>query len=407
MNNGLLSISLAVLLCFAAQAGQDPNQVPDFLGIVDAAGLKKLENKPTHVVLYDKDKTIDGQLVSITTMQKDGSSLRLLEIAEGRRKKRYKPTEIKTLYIDRQEYLLRIHVPTQSLYLIDKPQMLVVAKQYLNSRRAQLAPVQPPRDYKERTAISLKFAQDAAGTVGEPALAKELANVILVTDMPEAQVEPFGSAIDRVVEQLNQMFSVASMELLGPGKPVLAVFVDRTRMNTFETEVMKANPIEYQNAILHDHRDRTVISIEDSRSGQHLVWQAAWGLASEHIRFAHSNIDVAPWLQSGMQQRCADIILPRINVLRTDMQKAKMVLFQTRSLNGLLVADEVAESSTVICKFLVGYLQNLSEPGFQQLFEQVKLGLTFDDALQRTFGMTEQDWIAGFGQSLGLPGIQP
>ncbi len=407
MNIRLHSTFLTLLLCCSAQAGQDTNQVPDFLGIVDAAGLKKLENKPTHVVLFDKDKTIDGQLVSITTMQKDGSSLRLLEIAEGRRKKRYKPTDIKTLYIDRQEYLLRLHVPTQSLYLVDKQQMLVVAKQYLNSRRAQLAPVQPPQDFKERTASSLTFAQDATKTLGEPVIARELANVILITDMPEAQVEPFGTAIDRVVEQLNQMFGVASMELLGPGKPVLAAFVDRTRMNTFETEVMQANPIEYQNAILHDHRDRTVISIEDSRSGQHLVWQAAWGLASEHIRFTHSNIAVASWLLNGMQQRCADTILPRVNVLRTDMQKAKMVLFQTRSLSGLLVADEVAESSTVICKLLVGYLQNLSEPGFQQVFEQVKLGLTFDYALQRTFSMSEQDWITGFGQSLGLPAIQP
>lgn len=406
----ILSTLLLAALTAAPALSQTPDE-PNFDGLVAASSFESLTGKPCEVTLVQKggkSSKLKGNLTDITPGKRGSSDIRLIEVSEGRRKRRVKSEEIQSLWINRRAYLLRYFVPEDQRFLVDKLQMMQAATQRLAKEKAKPMPLERPSNFETMNVASRKYLEAAKDTLAaEQVHVEESPEVLLLTDLPEAQSRGLLAAIGTYTESLNTYFAIEDINLLGPGKPVLAVFLDRQLLVKFETDVIQSNELTESKTQIHDFRNRTIIVVQDERSLKHLTWQTAWGLSGLYVRFAYSDLKPPYWLGAGVQQRAADLLVPNINNQRADLAKTRMLFARQATLAGALDSDELPADQLVLCSSLVGFLQNVSPEGFNQFFEQVKLGLTVDEALLQTYGKNTEDLVLGFGQTIGVPGLRP
>ncbi len=394
----------AILLGVATTATA---QQPNFSGLVDPSGWAQLSGKPVTINLKGKEDALTGTMGGFTPAARGSAAIKLLEISEGRRKRRVKPADIESLVIGGNPYQFMVFVPNRGLYLVNQKLRLSIATQQLASQRGKLAPQTQPNNYTTFTNQSLRFAKDAAATLGKNLSVIESENFILLTDLPESSVDSYRQAVEKIIQKLNERFDVASLGTVGPGKPIVAAFVNREYLVQFATESMDHNGVLQGHAVFADMRDRFICAAEGSRSPQHLLWETTWGLTAHYVSHAHSDHSVPAWLRIGMQSFVADQVFPRISNVRMDLQQTKMILFQIRSLEGLFDADTIQLERQVICKQLVSSLVKASSQGFEQVFTDMKYGIPFEDALQRTYGMDTATFVTSFGGSMGLPQLTP
>lgn len=353
-----------------------------------------------------KGPTVDGKLIAILPSKRGLADVSFFEVESSGRTKKIRADQIASLKIGGNPMMVRPNPVSKLNQLID----LNLADGAVDARLKKIGkarrPVMTDEEFATLTRKSLEFAKDAVKKLEGGLYVVEGEEVILITDFPQQQSKGLLRTVDQMIPTLKSVFGVGLKSNALPGKPVVCAFGVRQNLASFQTEIAKYTSYGDIKAFFQMIDGNIVISAEDGRSPQHMLWQAAWGLSGAFSTFCYTDAELPLWVKVGVQQHCGDLLVRGI----TDHgHELKIVQGELRggALNGIMFAENLPGERQLICKLLVAHLYKVNSAAFGQMLELLKQGRNTDEVLKQCYGINQQVLASSFGKAISIPELTP
>lgn len=353
-----------------------------------------------------KGAAIEGKLNELVPSRKGLEDLQFLEVEKSGKTRKIRVDQVASLTIGGKEMLLRPNPLTKSFNLID----VAVANAAIDSRLQKLGksrriPISE-NEFDSMTKKNLAFANKSVEKLGGSLYVMEGSEAILITDYPQQQSKAIARAIDQMFPSLNTLFGVGKDIHVLPGKPVVGAFGRRENLAKFQSEIVKHDSYGTIRAFFQMVDEHVVISAEDDRSTQHMIWQAAWGLSGAYSTFCYTNAELPRWMQVGLQQHCSDVLVKGFTDHAYELKEVATEL-KGGSLNGILNAENLPGQRQLVCKLITAHLYQTNAVAFGQMLQMLKQGRTTDEVLKLCYGINQQSLASSFGKTISIPGLTP
>jgi hypothetical protein len=208
-------------------------------------------------------------------------------------------------------------------------------------------------------------------------------------------------------EKLAGMFGCAPGENVWRGKAVIVAFVNEADFLEFESAFMKKQDATAVRGRCHSSSNgRVIVAIYrgDSPSlfAKVLVHETAHG----YVHRYKSNKRIPKWLNEGVADWIAGVVVPESSSVRDRQRSAALRLRTAQTLGGqFFEAKRLQSWQYGIGSSMVDLLIRGNNDAFRVFFDGIKEGLTWQDSLQRAYGATPDDLVTLYGRSIGIPNL--
>ncbi|QDT44852.1 hypothetical protein Pan241w_49680 [Gimesia alba] len=232
---------------------------------------------------------------------------------------------------------------------------------------------------------------------------------LFYTDMPAKQVAPYLIQLDKMNELLGQSFGFKPGHNIWRGKAVIVAFMGKPAFLEFEQQFY--NRTETGNAIglCHSHGNGKVIvscyrGNDPNFFGAVLVHETAHG----YIHRYKSTVPIPTWINEGIADWIAMLIVPSSKEVRFRQTEAATRLRQTQTFGGQFFnSDRLDGWQYGSASAIIQLMLKASPEQFKLFFNGIKEGLTWQDSLQRAYGLSVEQLSQAYGQSIGIPLLTP
>lgn len=232
---------------------------------------------------------------------------------------------------------------------------------------------------------------------------------LFYTDMPANQVAPYLVQLDKMNELLGQSFGFKPGHNIWRGKAVVVAFLARPAFLEFEEQFY--NRTETGNAIglCHSHGDGKVIvscyrGNDPHFFGAVLVHETAHG----YIHRYKSTVNIPTWINEGIADWIAMMVVPSSKEVRFRQTEAAARLKQVQTFGGQFFNNERLDSWQYgSASAIIQLMLKASPEQFKLFFNGIKEGLTWQDSLQRAYGLTVDQLSQAYGRTIGIPALTP
>ncbi|MEX2285883.1 MAG: hypothetical protein WD648_02265, partial [Planctomycetaceae bacterium] len=185
-------------------------------------------------------------------------------------------------------------------------------------------------------------------------------------------------------------------------------FVEEDAFVEFETEFMGSPPNDKVHGRMHSRDDGTVIislqrGPDPAAFAKVLVHETAHG-----YMFRYKSDRMIPrWLNEGIADWIAGVIVTASNIVRQRQVQAAERLRSTHSLERLFDSDSPEYWQYGVASSMVDLMIRHDKEAFRLFFDGIKEGLTWEDSLERAYAATPEDLIALYGNEIGVPDLMP
>ncbi len=158
---------------------------------------------------------------------------------------------------------------------------------------------------------------------------------------------------------MNTIFGFSEQDYVLPSKLIIAAFRGRENLGAFQSEVVGNKSYGTIRAFFHIVENHPIVTVEDDRSPLHMLWQAGWGMSQAYSQYAYSDVQMPNWVRVGLNQHCADVLVPRITDHPGELREVQAEL-KSGLMNGLMEAENLPLNRQLVCKLLIAHLYQLS-----------------------------------------------
>jgi len=394
-----LAMTLA-LVSFCSCAQGQFKQDFSFDGMVD--NDLAIAGQPAVIHLMNGAIVDNVEILSLSKDRRSGG-VRVVQYKDGSRKVSKKSPDVYRMMIGGRPYQFRFHGPTKSYFLIDSQQALRQAADRLAANGSKLRA--PVLEEESATAIvaQKRFLADAIGKIGAPNLVQfESEFCLLLTDFPEPNAHKIAGYVDQVCRHLNGLFGMPLKTNIWYGKVIVAAFSQQPLYGAFQSKVMGNdnygnNTIDYKTK-----RDKFVVAVRNEDASAVLARRLVWAIGGGYIVRYRSNTRIPDWLHVGMREHVTEQLFPKAGEIQKEFKSVRKHLQKAGSLRGTLSADVIQRDRRQLTGVLVAFLVAQNPHAFGQFFEDVKLGVPWEDAIQTNYGATSSQFVASFGREMGI-----
>lgn len=343
---------------------------------------------------------------------RDKSQIKSMEVKaeNARRGKRLFATRLVEMTVDDKAYRFQYLPSLKAATIEDQSKKNAAIKDKLRSSNEQFWEEIPEEEqlkhveeYKEFltkvgehfTTLNMKFY--------------ETKYFLFYTDMPAKQVAPYLIQLDKMNELLGQSFGFKPGHNIWRGKAVIVAFMGKPAFLEFEQQFY--NRTETGNAIglCHSHGNgKVVVSCyrgnDPNFFGAVLVHETAHG----YIHRYKSTVPIPTWINEGIADWIAMIIVPSSKEVRFRQTEAAARLRQMKTFGGQFFnSDRLDGWQYGSASAIIQLMLKASPEQFKLFFNGIKEGLTWQDSLQRAYGLTVEQLSQAYGQSIGIPLLTP
>lgn len=232
---------------------------------------------------------------------------------------------------------------------------------------------------------------------------------LFYTDMPANQVAPYLVKLDKMNELLGQSFGFKPGHNIWRGKAVVVAFLAKPAFLEFEQEFYQRAETGNAIGLCHSHGNGKVIvscyrGNDPNFFGAVLVHETAHG----YIHRYKSTVPIPTWINEGIADWIAMMVVPSSKEVRFRQNEAATRLRQTHTFGGQFFNSERLDgwqygSASAIIQLML----KASPEQFKLFFNGIKEGLTWQDSLQRAYGLTVEQLCQAYGQTIGIPRLTP
>jgi hypothetical protein len=240
----------------------------------------------------------------------------------------------------------------------------------------------------------------------------ETRNFLFLTDLPPLWANLYASYLDDMHIQLCRAFAVRDRDRvwLGGKVPVIA-FARGEYFSAFEQEFFNSR-VDPRSAQGLAHQESTGQVVVSCHAGNDPYYFAAVLVHETTHGFVHryKSAQIVPnWLNEGMAEWVAMNVVLKDQGVKSKVKAAMLTMRQTGTLGGdFFTADHIAAGQYGMATALVDYLLRTNPKGFRAMFDNIKLGDSWETALKKSYRMTPAQLTQQFGIAVvGVPNLTP
>jgi len=317
----------------------------------------------------------------------------------------------------------------------------VYGQRAADESKSTTAAAAPARPKSIRTWPELTDAQQEAALTKQRAFLDELKQKVPGRGLQSYETEHFlfysdlpGNIIttsylpylDKMYVQLCGAFGLDPAKNHWKGKATIVAYVNEADFHSFE-QTFYGDPHQVAQGTANLHGDGTV------RIGCHagadplyfasvLVHETAHGFNWRYRSGDH----IPSWLDEGAAEWIANRVVTTDKAVQRKVERAIKQMKQTRSLGGnFFTADHIVDWQYGAAASMTDFLLNYEPPAagksttrsaraakpeairYRKLIDGIKDGLGWETALQEAYGLTPAQLVQAYGQSIGIPDLQP
>ena len=415
---------LLLLACFACPSelyaqkrpststAKDPVEAAHLEFSLSAEELDALRDQTFDLLLKNGKHEVGVTLKEFLRSKQLRDRFRSIEyIASGQKKNRKIPTE-QLFQLEQGETIYQVaYLPTQKFnVLVDvQKRNAAVAEKLGSSGQRFWEPLSAAEQQKYIDEGKELLAKATAHFPTLPLQLHETQYFLFLSDMPTNQVTPYINQLDKMNEALGQSFGFAPGHNVWRGKAVVAVFVTEAAFAEFEQAIMGNSVPSGVQGLCHQYSDgRVVVACFRGDSpeflGAVLVHETAHGYMHRYKSTTH----IPVWLNEGIADWIAGVAVPSTPEVTHRQQEATERLRQTGTFDRQFFEAESLErwqygAGSAIVQQMIKTNPQL----FQLFFNGIKEGLTWQDSLLRSYGMTPEELARAYGKTIGIPNLTP
>jgi hypothetical protein len=396
------TIFLAMLCCECLGQGREPLT---FDGLVQEPAA--LEGMPMAVQFLNGITVKDSELVSFLQDRRT-KAIQFVQYKDGGRKPKKKAEEVYRMIINQVPYRLRFHQPSMGYYLIDELVSVNKVKSRLEAKEASFRHIAAEDETQAAVMKQKSFFDDAIKSLSNPALRTyESKFSLLMTDYPAPIAGRVGQYVDDLCVQMNKLNGIPVDANIWEGKVMVALFSNQPLFGAYQINAMKNPNFGASTIIYHNQSDKFMVSCHAKQLNSSLARRICWGVAGGYVARYRSNVKMPEWLRVGTREWVTTNMFPNRSKQKSKFAQIAKSLSRTRSLLGILSAEELDDNRIDTALLLVSHLANQNSGAFGQFFQDIKAGHEFEDALITNYGVTPNQLAASFGASFGVANVVP
>jgi len=299
------------------------------------------------------------------------------------------------------------HDPTKRKARLEKEQQV---NDRLASKRQRLWQKLTDDEQAEWIAKHKEFLKEVQA--GMPGLVMNLVETkyyLFLTDMPAGEVGPYIAYLDAMYDQLCEAFGIPAGQNIWAGKCVVVAFKTEASFHQFEEQFMQ-NVRPAAQGLCHSSSDgKVVISIWkgeiDTFFANVLVHETAHGFVHRY----KSTVHISSWVNEGIADWVAAAVVKSDKEVSRRQREAAQRVREAGSLGGNFFQDQQSIEAWQygVASSLVELMLRGGGPKYRKFFDNMKEGMTSDEALQDAYGISETHLAAAYGRAIGNPMVQP
>ena len=103
----------------------------------------------------------------------------------------------------------------------------------------------------------------------------------------------------------------------------------------------------------------------------------------------------------------AGLTVTRSNAVRERQTAAVSRIGLTRTLGGFFKREHIEAWQYGLASSMIGVLATRDNDRFRRFFNDIKNGYSWQESLQRHYGMNPEELAGVYGREVGIPGLKP
>jgi hypothetical protein len=280
----------------------------------------------------------------------------------------------------------------------------------------------PPLSKTEQTAALQKeraFFEEVRRKLHDDALTQgETDRFLVFSDIPNFVRSVYVRNLDEMYKQLCQVYGLNPEDNIWRGKATIIAFASEDRFQEFERVFYYgdrpgaqgvAHPGEDGTVVIschagHDPKYFATVMVHETTHGFNWRYKAAESLPS--------------WVDEGAAEWVASHVVTIDDSIRGKVALAVQQMKATRSLGGdFFTAQQIAFWQYGVAVSMTDLLIKYEPPSktgshhakanhrYRDFIEGIKLGMSWEDSLKKAFGLTPEDLLHLYGQTMGIPDL--
>ena len=240
-------------------------------------------------------------------------------------------------------------------------------------------------------------------------LMQETEFYLFFTDMPPDQIAGYIANLDTMYRQLCLAFGILPDKNIWKGKcPVLA-FSNSEMYHQFEATVMKNPNSQGTQGLHHGSTDGSVvITVFAGKDPAYFAATLVHETAHGFVHRLRSNVHIVPWLNEGIAEWISGVAVPATTAVSRRQSDGIAFLRTNRTMGGFFQKKERLEPSDYgIASSLTEFMLQTDPNLYRAFLMAIKDGYSLEDALKLTYECTPVALMESFGNSIGVPDLQP
>lgn len=233
---------------------------------------------------------------------------------------------------------------------------------------------------------------------------------VVYTDMPFAQIAGYVANLDAMYQQLCVLFNIPPGTNIWVGKCPIFCFLNRAHFAQFEAQFLDNPNTAGAAGLNHQYSDGKVLTScfrgdDPAFFANVLVHETAHGF----LHRIRSSGRIPPWMNEGIAEWIAAVVVPNSDELLTRFQEAMQVMRQTGSLGGDFLDDDggLERWQYGVAGTLTQFLLTTDANAYRAMITAIKEGYPWREALDVTYGITPDELATAYGRSIGIPNLRP
>ncbi|MEI8374864.1 MAG: hypothetical protein WCJ35_18735 [Planctomycetota bacterium] len=229
--------------------------------------------------------------------------------------------------------------------------------------------------------------------------------------------------LDAMYKQLCAAYGIDSVKNIWRGKAIIVAFANESSFQQFEMIFYQNSKPGAQGVAHCDTNKNVVISCYAGKDPKYfavvLVHETAHGFS-----WCYKSAESLPnWLNEGASEWIAHRVVTGDTSIERKIQAAMVTLRNSRSMGGdFYTLEHIHAWQYGLAASITNYLLNYEPSGrpstssaktrgkvsrYRKLIDGIKDGLPWEDALRETYHLTPLQLAHAYGQSIGIPDLQP
>jgi hypothetical protein len=265
------------------------------------------------------------------------------------------------------------------------------------SAQQQIENVKPLKAFAERTRVEMRLNLQPY----------ETPYFLVYSDLSPVEAQKWVLKLDAMYARLSQLFGVPQNENLWHGKALIFIFSRDLDYQKFEVKMHDTVAVgtagmchTFGNGDVHIAFYRQPNELDFAHV---LVHESVHGFLHRY----RSPVEVPSWANEGLAEAIAWDMVPRKGLAQSSLAEARQDLQTRKSMEQFFELDHIVAWQYPVARTLTEFMIRTNKQGYVDFINAVKDGQPWAQALQTKYGVTPEQLVAAYGQSIGVPGVKP